>query len=140
MKKVNINVDGKDYEIDFDTLDKEEAEKMGINIHDETEGVKNPKARKFRHKFISIVPFVVLIAFFLTGFLVEGAWQWNWTLFFLIPLASSINFKSAKKLVSALLCTIILAAYFLTGFILHWWTFNWVLFFFFPIVWILCGE
>ena len=140
MKKITINVNGEVFEVDLDTLDKDEAENLGINIVDEEVEIKRKKRKALRNKIIAIVPFVVLIAFFLTGFLVEGAWKWNWTFFLLIPFVSGIKFTSSKKAVSGILSIVLLAVYFLTGFILHCWSINWILFFCFPIIWILCGE
>ena len=35
MKKTTININDEEIEIDFDTFDKEEAERMGINVHNE---------------------------------------------------------------------------------------------------------
>ncbi|MBQ8292974.1 MAG: hypothetical protein IJX78_04095 [Bacilli bacterium] len=145
MSKITINVNGEEMEVDFDTLDKETAEKLGINIHKEDDHIvikKKNKWRGIKNKITGITPFVVLIAFFLTGFLLD-AWSWNWTFFLAIPVVSillNIKFSRPKKAISSILCLVILAAYFLTGFFLHIWSWNWVLFFLMPIVWILFGE
>lgn len=143
MKKTTININDEEIEIDFDTFDKEEAEKMGINVHDEEKIIKKRKYRKIKNKIIGITPFVILIAFFLTGFLIDGAWKWNWSFFLAIPVVSTLlnlRFKKLNNAISTVASLLILAAYFVSGFCLHWWSFNWVIFFVFPIVWILCGE
>lgn len=143
MKKTTININDEEIEIDFDTFDKEEAEKMGINVHDEEKIIKKRKYRKIKNKIVSITPFIVLIAFFLTGFFVDGAWKWNWSFFLAIPVVSTLlnlRFKKLNNAISTIASLLILAAYFVSGFCLHWWSFNWVIFFVFPIVWILCGE
>ncbi len=145
MSKITINVNGEEMEVDFDTLDAETAAKLGINIHKEDGYKVNKKKstwKKIKNKIIGITPFVVLIAFFLTGFLLD-AWHWNWAFFLAIPVVSivlNIKFTYPKKAISSVLCLLILAAYFVTGFMLHIWSWNWVLFFLMPIVWILCGD
>ena len=68
MKKTTININDEEIEIDFDTFDKEEAERMGINVHNEEKIIKKRKDRKIKNKITGITPFVVLIAFFLTFF------------------------------------------------------------------------
>lgn len=144
MSKIKINVNDEEMEVDFDTLDQETAEKLGINIHKEDAFVKKDKKswRKIKNKIIGITPFVVLIAFFLTGFLME-AWRWNWTFFIAIPVVSiilNIKFTRPKKAISSILTLLIIVAYFVTGFMFHIWSWNWVLFFLIPIVGILFGE
>lgn len=144
MSKITINVNDEEMEVDFDTLDKETAEKLGIKIHNEETFFKNEKKvwRKFKNKIIGVTPFVVLIAFFLTGFLMD-AWRWNWTFFFAIPIVSILlNIKISKptKAISSILYLLIIAAYFITGFMFHIWSWNWVLFFLMPIVGIVFGE
>ena len=145
MAKIRINVDGVETEVDLETLDKETAESLGINIRDE---VKNELKKglgfnKVKNKIIAITPFVALIAFFLTGKFIDKAWSWNWSFFLLIPLVSillNLNFKKPKKLFSSALSLIVIAAYLVTGILYSCWSWNWVLFFVFPIIWILCGE
>jgi hypothetical protein len=145
MAKIRINVDGVETEVDLETLDKETAESLGINIRDE---VKNELKKglgfnKVKNKIIAITPFVSLIAFFLTGKFIDKAWSWNWSFFLLIPLVSillNLNFKKPKKLFSSALSLIVIAAYLVTGILYSCWSWNWVLFFVFPIIWILCGE
>lgn len=145
MSKITINVNGEEMEVDFDTLDKETAEKLGINIHKEDDRVivkKKNTWRSVKNKIIGITPFVVLIAFFLTGFLMD-AWRWNWTFFLAIPIVSiilNIKFTRPKKVISSVLCLLILAAYFVSGFVFHIWSWNWVLFFLLPIVGIIFGD
>lgn len=145
MSKITINVNDEEMEVDFDTLDKETAEKLGINIHldEEKKTIKKVKHRKLKNKIIAITPFVVLIAFFLTGFFVPGAWSWNWTFFLMIPavsIALNIRFNKAKKALSSILCLLVITTYLVTGIFFDFWSWNWVLFFLFPIIWILCGE
>jgi hypothetical protein len=145
MAKIRINVDGVETEVDLETLDKETAESLGINIRDE---VKNELKKglgfnKVKNKISAITPFVSLIAFFLTGKFIDKAWSWNWSFFLLIPLVSillNLNFKKPKKLFSSALSLIVIAAYLVTGILYSCWSWNWVLFFVFPIIWILCGE
>lgn len=143
--KAKINIDGEEMEVDFETLDKETAEKLGINIHEEIkEEVKSHIGfRKLKHKIMGITPFVVLIAFFMTGYFLEDAWNWNWTLFLLIPFISTLlNIKKIKfkKSLSSALCLLVIITYILTGILLKWWNWNWVMFFLLPIIWILCGD
>lgn len=145
MAKVTINVNDEEMEVDFDTLDKETAEKLGINIHDEIkkEVKEHLGLKKFKNKLIGITPFVSLIAFFMTGFFLEDAWRWNWTFFLLIPAVSillNLKFHKFKKAISSILCLIVITVYILTGIFLNWWSWNWVMFFVLPIIWILCGE
>ncbi len=144
MDKIKINVNGEEMEVDFDTLDKETADKLGINFHIDNEKKKNKKLlpRKFRHKITGITPFVILIAFFLTGFLLD-AWKWNWSLFFLIPIVSvlvNIRFSKLKSAINAFLILLIIAAYIVSGIVFQIWAWNWVIFFLIPIVSILLGD
>ncbi len=144
MSKITINVNDEELEVDLETLDKETAEKLGINIRydDECVASKKNKWKKVKNKIISITPFVVLIAYFLTGFLLK-AWKWNWTFFFAIPLISkilNIKFSRPKKALSSILYLLIVGAYFVTGFLFNIWSWNWVLVFLFPIISILFGE
>ena len=145
MAKIKINVDGVETEVDLETLDKETAEGLGINIHDEIkeEIKKGLGFRKIKNKIIGITPFISLIAFFLTGFFVDKAWSWNWSFFLLIPLVSTLlnlNFRKPKKLISSILGLLVIAAYLITGIFFSCWSWNWVMFFVFPIIWILCGD
>ena len=145
MAKIKINVDGVETEVDLETLDKETAEAMGINIRDEEkkEIKQSFGFNKVKGKIIGISPFISLIAFFLTGFFIDKAWSWNWSFFLLIPLVSillNLNFKKPKKLISSVLGLIVIAAYLITGILYNCWSWNWVMFFVFPIIWILCGD
>lgn len=145
MAKIKINVDGIETEVDLETLDKETAEAMGINIRDEVkkEIKKSFKFNKTKGKIIAITPFISLIGFFLTGKFLDNAWSWNWSFFLLIPLVSillNLNFKKPKKIISSVLSMLVIAAYLITGIMYSCWNWNWVLFFVFPIIWILCGE
>lgn len=145
MAKIRINVDGVETEVDLETLDKEMAENLGINIRDEIqhEIKKSFSFNKVKAKIIGITPFVALIAFFLTGKFVEDAWGWNWSFFLLIPLVSiilGINFKKPKKVISSVLGLMIISAYLISGIFYNCWNWNWIMFFAFPIIWILCGE
>lgn len=145
MAKIKINVNGEETEVDLETLDKETAESLGINIRDEVKNEikKTFKFNKIKGKIIGITPFISLIAFFLTGFFVDKAWSWNWSFFLLIPLISillNLNLKKPKKVISAILGLLVIAAYLITGIFFDCWSWNWVMFFVFPIIWILCGD
>ena len=145
MAKIKINVDGVETEVDLETLDKETAESLGINIRDEVkkELKKGFGFDKTKNKIIAITPFIALIAFFLTGKFVDKAWSWNWSFFLLIPLVSiilNLNFKKPKKIFSSVLSLIVVAGYLVTGIGYNCWNWNWIMFFVFPIIWILCGE
>ena len=145
MAKIKINVDGVETEVDLETLDKETAESLGINIRDEIENElkKGFGFNKAKDKIIAITPFIALIAFFLTGKFVDKAWTWNWSFFLLIPLVCiilNLNFKKPKKIFSSVLSLIVVAGYLVTGIVYNCWNWNWIMFFVFPIIWILCGE
>lgn len=145
MAKIKINVDGIETEVDLETLDKETAESLGINIRDEVENElkKGFGFNKAKDKIIAITPFIALIAFFLTGKFVDKAWTWNWSFFLLIPLVCiilNLNFKKPKKIFSSVLSLIVVAGYLVTGIGYNCWNWNWIMFFVFPIIWILCGE
>ena len=145
MPKIKINVNGEEMFVDLETLDKETAENLGINIHEEVkeEIKKNFRFNKVKAKIIGITPFIALIAFFLTGKFLDKAWSWNWSFFLLIPLVSillNINFKKPKKIISAVLSLSLIAAYLVSGIVYSGWNWNWVMFFGFPIIWILIGE
>lgn len=145
MGKIKFNVNGQEMEADFDTLDKETMEELGIKFHEEyKENQKNkPRWRRIKNKLIGITPFICLIAFFLTGNFIDNAWTWNWSFFLLIPLVSilfNLNFKKVRRVVSAILGLLVITIYLITGIFFGAWSWNWVMFFIFPIIWILCGE
>ncbi len=145
MAKIKINVNGVETEVDLETLDKETAESLGINIRDEVKNEikKTFKFSKVKGKIIGITPFVSLIVFFLTGFFVDKAWSWNWSFFLLIPIISillNLNLKKPKKVISSILGLLVITAYLITGIFFSCWSWNWVMFFVFPIIWILCGD
>ena len=99
--KTTIEVDGKEVEVELENLSKEEQEKYGINVSsEEPKTTKVIKRRKSVSKLLRILPFLVLIAFFLCGFLLEG-WVWCWSFFLLIPFAHIVTGlfeKSAKTI------------------------------------------
>ena len=43
-----------------------------------------------KHAFKTIMTLLVVAAFFLCGFLIEGGWAWSWVLFLLIPIWSIV--------------------------------------------------
>ena len=71
MAKIKINVNGVETEVDLETLDKETAESLGINIRDEVKNEikKTFKFNKIKGKIIGITPFISLIACFIVRIL-----------------------------------------------------------------------
>ena len=77
--KTTIEVNGEVIEIDLDNLTEEEAKKFNINFDiPKEEDLKGSgwviTTHKIKSKFLRILFFLSLMAFFLCGFLIEDGW------------------------------------------------------------------
>ncbi len=139
-KKTTINVNGEEIDVDFETMDAEEAEKMGIYIKKDKESKDaqaRRKAKKIKNKIMGVVPLLALMAFFLLGFLAD-AWSWCWLVFLAIPIFAiilNISSKNLKGQIYSMITLAVIASILVIGFTIPGgWSWSWVLIFIIPIV------
>jgi len=136
--KTKIEVDGKTIEVDLEKMSEEELKNYDINITNKKE--ESNKKRVAIRKIRGIIPLVVLMAFFLCGFLIEGGFRWSWSLFFLIPILESllsVRNRNIRRIASGILTILIIGGTIFLGSFFHIWTWCWVFFFLVPIVYII---
>lgn len=134
--KTTIEVNGKETEVELDQLSKEEQEQYGIHMSDDEPKVKKSHTWNLHNtKVMRVLPFFVLIAFFLCGFLLDG-WRWCWSFFLLIPLSHMLVglFSKRIKTVAYIIFSLcVFAAIFLCGFLIEGgWHWSWCFIFAIP--------
>ncbi len=134
-----IIIDGKEVEVDFDTLNSEDAKKMGIHVQteDELNEIKRKKmVRKVKDKIIAVTPLLSLFVYLMFGFLLD-LWTWGALAFTSIPLSwivCNLSLKTFKAQFYAVLVVAVIAGFFLVGFLIPGgWSWSWVLFLLIPI-------
>lgn len=132
MKKVKINVNGIEEEIDFEDLKDCEGINIVKEIIDKEPVIKKTRIKK---KICEITPFVSLIAFLLLGYL-KNLWHPGWLVFLAIPLVPLILslFDHNKKKITAVFTVFVVVVYLSIGLIFHLWHPTWIMFLLIPIV------
>lgn len=140
--KTTIEVNGEVISVDLENLTEEEAKKYNINFNIPLRETNKSSGwvittNKIRSKFLRVLFFLSLMAFFLCGFLIEGGWSWSWAILFVTPFMSAFidMFKKPKKQIfKTIMSLLVISGFFACGFLIEGaWKWCWVLFFLIPI-------
>lgn len=138
-RMTRVIIDGKEIEVDIDTLTKEQAEKLGIHVQNSEEYDKlvfKRKMKKLKHKILAVTPLLALFVYLLLGFL-AGLWSWGALAFTAIPLSwvlCNLSLKNLKAQFYFVLVLAVIAGFFLVGFLVDGgWAWSWTLFLLIPI-------
>lgn len=146
VKKEDIKQVLEDYEELFN-----EANNEGISDKDFIEKIGTPKdiynslkndlnyEITYSNKIIGVSVFIAIIAFMLTGFLLN-IWAYNWMIFLLIPITATITNNNKKEMIPGLSVFLSIILFYTFGRLFSLWHPLWLIFLSIPITSILVNS